>query len=379
MDPETEAPPESVWMRRLTLAGWHLQVGEQPRRARVAWILSQSRRRGMRLADKFLDRRLGTRDGVNTLLDHFHPDHTIYEASGWTYLARALRPWEVDRDDVFADLGCGRGRVLLLAARWYPLRRVIGVDISAELVEHARSILDERCSRLRCRDYEVVHSNAKDWAVPDDVTIVYLYFPFSGDTLRQVVANLVASLDRNPRRMRILYAAPKQTDALLDTGRFRLVRTSRTFGDYVLARIAIYESAGPDGRGTRPPLARIKGFAEHAAATARETGAELRRTRRLLREGGLKNTHGRVRPLTVDPERELVVMLTLRALGASCLERALILQAWQAYGGDPRDLIIGVTTPGSDFGAHAWLDGHEEPPEQYHELVRLPAPAAADR
>jgi len=55
-----------------------------------------------------------------------------YEGSGWLDLRRMLRPGEVKPGDVFLDLGSGKGRVLMLAAR-YPFARVIGVEVSETL------------------------------------------------------------------------------------------------------------------------------------------------------------------------------------------------------------------------------------------------------
>jgi len=58
--------------------------------------------------------------------------------------------------------------------------------------------------------------------------------------------------------------------------------------------------------------------------------------------------------------------------------RALVLQTWHAAQGQPRDLVIGVTPPGEDFKAHAWLDG--DPPcehEGFIELLRRPARPAS--
>jgi len=57
---------------------------------------------------------------------------------------------------------------------------------------------------------------------------------------------------------------------------------------------------------------------------------------------------------------------------ASCLERALVLQRWDAAHGRPRDVVIGVTSP-ADFSAHAWLDGDPAGAGPFQELLRLPA------
>jgi hypothetical protein len=64
----------------------------------------------------------------------------------------------------------------------------------------------------------------------------------------------------------------------------------------------------------------------------------------------------------------------LRGARATCLERALLLQAWYLAQGEKRDLVIGVTAPSQGFAAHAWLDG--DAPchgDRFHELTRRPA------
>ncbi len=73
------------------------------------------------------------------------------------------------------------------------------------------------------------------------------------------------------------------------------------------------------------------------------------------------------------------VRATLRARRASCLEGAMILQRWHAAHGRPLDLVIGVSAPGPDFHAHAWLEGEDSlPGGELTEILRRPA-ATSDR
>jgi hypothetical protein len=68
------------------------------------------------------------------------------------------------------------------------------------------------------------------------------------------------------------------------------------------------------------------------------------------------------------------VRAALNRRGHRCVERALVLQAWYAAHGDPRDVVVGVTAPGADFSAHAWLDGDEPcAGERFAELTRRAA------
>jgi SAM-dependent methyltransferase len=158
---------------------------------------------------------------------HDHPDRTGYAASAWHVLPRALRYLGVSDGDTFVEFGCGKGRVVHQAAR-RPFHRVIGVEISPALAEIARANLAARRRQHRCRNVEIVVADVTEYEVPDDLTIGYLYNPFTYDTLDTVLRGIVDSIDRRPRRVRLIYAAAPETGApVLATGRFRLVKEQR--------------------------------------------------------------------------------------------------------------------------------------------------------
>jgi predicted RNA methylase len=144
----------------------------------------------------------------------------------WT-LRRILPRREVTEEDVFVDLGSGKGRVVLQAALHYPFRRVHGVELSGHLHEIAQRNLALTRHLLSGRDVQLVRADATEFPVPDDVTVVFLYNPFTGEAFATVVRRLLESLDRNPRTLRIVYGNPVEEARLLDTGRVRLVRTLR--------------------------------------------------------------------------------------------------------------------------------------------------------
>jgi Transglutaminase-like superfamily len=72
-----------------------------------------------------------------------------------------------------------------------------------------------------------------------------------------------------------------------------------------------------------------------------------------------------------------VVEAVLRLQRASCLERAVVLQAWHLAHGRARDVVIGVRCS-AGFEAHAWLDG-ESGGTGYAELLRRPPTALVVR
>jgi SAM-dependent methyltransferase len=194
-----------------------------------------------RFTNPLLDRGLDT-SGRATLPEHSIDDRVPYVPSSWHFLPRALRYVGVSYRDTFVDFGCGKGRVVHQAAR-RPFRRVIGVEVSPELAEIARAGLAARRHRHRCRNVEIVVSDVRDFRVPDDLTIGYFFRPFGDETLEAVLRLIVESLDRNPRRVRLIYAWPMTSrPTIVATGRFRLVKEQSSAFYSHTDRVAIFES-----------------------------------------------------------------------------------------------------------------------------------------
>ncbi len=155
------------------------------------------------------------------------PRFVWYGPAGVTRLRRILPPREVSEEDVFIDFGSGKGRAVLQAALHYPFRRVYGVELSEQLHEIAERNVASCQDRLRCRDVRLIRANATDFEIPDDVTVAFFNNPFVGEVFETVIARLLTSVDRHPRRVRIVYGNPVEEAALLRTGRVRTVRTLR--------------------------------------------------------------------------------------------------------------------------------------------------------
>lgn len=163
-----------------------------------------------------------------------------YLPSPWTALEALLRPDEVSQRDTFVDFGCGKGRVVYLAAR-YPFGRVIGVEISAQLSEIARRNLARNRRRLLCRNVEIVTANVLDFAIPDDMTVAYFFSPFPGPVFAGVLDRIVASIERRPRPVRLIYLAPEEHELVLERGFRELKRVHYHYMGY--GRLYIFEPA----------------------------------------------------------------------------------------------------------------------------------------
>jgi hypothetical protein len=102
----------------------------------------------------------------------------------------------------------------------------------------------------------------------------------------------------------------------------------------------------------------------------------LHHIRRSLARTGLAGAGVSPPPAGLPPGARRGALLVLVAARASCLERALLLQRWEAAHGAPAAVVIGVSGPAEGFRAHAWLESApERGSDAYTEILRIPAPA----
>ena len=115
-----------------------------------------------------------------------------YEATQEEELGVALRALDLDASrHTFVDLGCGKGRTLIVAAA-LGFGRVIGVEFAAELCRIAR----RNMAIAQVPNAEVLHADAARFRFPAAGIVLYLFNPFSQDVMREVLAHLQEGVDR---------------------------------------------------------------------------------------------------------------------------------------------------------------------------------------
>lgn len=109
------------------------------------------------------------------------------------------------RQVAFVDLGCGKGRVVVVASE-YPFRRVIGVDLSPALVhiaaQNARIIAQRHPGRT---PIEAAVADAAEFVFPELPLLLHFYHPFESAITARVLTHLKKSFDAAPRRVIVAY------------------------------------------------------------------------------------------------------------------------------------------------------------------------------
>ena len=156
-------------------------------------------------------------------------DSRKYEASpsGMFQLMLALLRLDYRRF-AFVDFGCGKGRVLLMAAR-KPFREVVGVELSDDLSQTAERNIATFRRHCRSTDVRAVCMDAGDFPIPSGPVVLYFYNPFYGTTMERVISNILRSLEREPREMYLLYFIPACADMFERVECFEPIHRNRLF------------------------------------------------------------------------------------------------------------------------------------------------------
>jgi SAM-dependent methyltransferase len=140
------------------------------------------------------------------LLGSFHSPYQPTEPALFREMMASL-PIAFDQF-TFIDIGSGKGRTLLMASE-YPFRRIIGVELIAELHRAAEENLRAYTSATRrCSQIEAVCADAREFAFPDGPLLLYLFNPLPERALSEVLERLRMSLAQAPRPVWIIYHNP---------------------------------------------------------------------------------------------------------------------------------------------------------------------------
>ena len=109
-------------------------------------------------------------------------------------------------DFAFVDFGSGKGRAILMASE-FPFKRIIGIEFSAALNDTARNNIRQYKSRTqKCRDLEVIESDATAYEIPNERAVLYFNNPFIEPIMAKCLENIRRSLEEHPREIFIAYS-----------------------------------------------------------------------------------------------------------------------------------------------------------------------------
>ena len=137
--------------------------------------------------------------------DTFHCHR--YEPTPYRVLHALFDSLPLSETDTLLDYGSGLGRL-----NFYTNHRFkcggIGVELASEF--HREALHNLRQYRGVRRDrLQFINKRAEDYEIPDEVTMIYFFNPFSTDIFRSVMTNIEKSFERCQRNITLVLYYPE--------------------------------------------------------------------------------------------------------------------------------------------------------------------------
>ena len=123
----------------------------------------------------------------------------------------------------FVDIGCGKGRVVMMAAEM-GFRECVGVELIEELATVAEANVERFAGAGRAvRPMRIVCGDALAFEYPKTPCLVFLFNPFTGKMLTKLLKRIATAFRDRPGELEIVYLNARYRDELLAEPGFEML------------------------------------------------------------------------------------------------------------------------------------------------------------
>ena len=139
-------------------------------------------------------------------------DFCRYQPMPYTFIDEVFQALRIrDGRCAILDYGCGKGRVVIEAAR-HACPCVRGVDLDDRLVSVAKDNIARAQPVLRCPDVSVSCGDARTFPVDPRINAIIMNNPFTGDIMKETLDRVRESYRQHCRAITICYvSSPSET------------------------------------------------------------------------------------------------------------------------------------------------------------------------
>ena len=177
--------------------------------------------------------RLGTlelrherRFGISTggMEDGRSSDFYHYQGAGYEVIIRMFNDLVKGREDFhFVDIGCGKGRAVIVAEN-AGFRRVTGIELYEDLLRSAAENVRKYPMKKEQSQLTLVHVNALEFDYQDEPAVYFMFNPFAEHVLRQVLLRITQATRSETF---FIYMNPRFASVFAELGlkKFRVYKT----------------------------------------------------------------------------------------------------------------------------------------------------------
>ena len=145
-------------------------------------------------------------------------DAESYQGANYFLLEHVFEKMDLlHRNNHIVDFGCGKGRVLAVAA-FYSFNTITGVEFSKELCREAKKTIIRIQEKFPRKRFSIIHANAVDYVIEDNANVFFFFNPFNEKIMLAVVKNILLSLKNRKRKVYVLYLNPVHKEIFLSAG-----------------------------------------------------------------------------------------------------------------------------------------------------------------
>ncbi|MEJ7625383.1 MAG: class I SAM-dependent methyltransferase [Ferruginibacter sp.] len=142
---------------------------------------------------------------------------TIYMPASYDMLENIFNQLDCESVKHFIDIGCGKGRVLCVAAH-FGMKKISGIDFSKEFCARAKLNIEKVKTNLPHLQYKIHNNDAFYYDIPPDADCIFFFNPFDKVIMSGVINNINTSLEEYPRAMTIIYLNPMSKELFIAIG-----------------------------------------------------------------------------------------------------------------------------------------------------------------
>jgi SAM-dependent methyltransferase len=159
--------------------------------------------------------------------------NTAYYGMAPSRFQWAMQFWIADRnraaieDYSFVDLGCGKGRAVMMASE-FDFRQVVGVELHAGLARIAEANVAAwtAAGRAVC-PVRIVCQDATEFVFPEGACLLYLFNPFAAPVMKRLIERIEADFAGRPGMLDLIYFNPESGELFEAHRGFKLLWTGR--------------------------------------------------------------------------------------------------------------------------------------------------------
>jgi SAM-dependent methyltransferase len=139
-----------------------------------------------------------------------------YEAINFFVLEALLQKMRDTTSEIaFTDLGCGKGRAMVVAAH-YGFTQIKGIDFASEVCLFAEKNMEATHKKFPAIQYKIFCDDVLHYNIEKSECVFFMFNPFNEEIIREFLIKIERSIAHYPRTIYMLYASPRHIETFFE-------------------------------------------------------------------------------------------------------------------------------------------------------------------